>query len=419
MIVLEGREKPASVSDNYIQSVLADINRFARARRVPILFVIPTIEEQVARIWCDHGVRIGDLIPEQKLYDGSRWYNFPGVSRTEYIDVVEETVRTLNPPYNLYDFGISPVAVRDWVNTAPTIGRFIEILAGRISAIKGATTTTVTGKRTHVWIVYCSPDLRHYDHTYLVVKGLCQDDELRLAPTRLFAPGNEADLATHWKKEAEWAKLVAAINFLDVRLINFPITTVVTAALAYGTDKLIDSFKTATLEAYKPRIARDMPGADVDWSQPLAERKLQTQNARESMERTNLFRLLRNMAAEPQKGGNAESPNMVAQYWHLIDNAHPQHLHYYVGSAIKDLMMHNQFQGFLGVATETPVVEGQNHPVPDISVYTESAIYALEFHFTKRQATPSEIARYAVRNVVEKYMRGIPYLSSQLETIFK
>ncbi len=132
LVILEGREKPSSISDSYIQVVPPNINRFARTRQVPLLFVIPTIEEQVARNWCEHGSRVGDLIPEQKLYDGSRWYNFPGVPKSEYIAVVEETVRTLNPPRSLYDFGVSSEEVTGWVETAPTIGRFIEILANQI-----------------------------------------------------------------------------------------------------------------------------------------------------------------------------------------------------------------------------------------------------------------------------------------------
>jgi hypothetical protein len=69
VIILEGREKPESISERYIQVVLANINRFSRQKRLPMLFVVPTIEEQVARTWCDHGIRIGDLIPEHKLYD--------------------------------------------------------------------------------------------------------------------------------------------------------------------------------------------------------------------------------------------------------------------------------------------------------------------------------------------------------------
>jgi hypothetical protein len=73
--------------------VLANINRFARTKRVPLLFVVPTIEDQVARSWCEHGTKVGDLIPQQKLYGGSRWYNFPGVSKEKYIPIAEETVR--------------------------------------------------------------------------------------------------------------------------------------------------------------------------------------------------------------------------------------------------------------------------------------------------------------------------------------
>ena len=134
LIILEGREKPESIDDKYIQVVLAHINRFARNRRVPILFVIPTIDEQVARNWCAHGSKIGDLIPEQRLYEGSRWYNYPSVDQVQYVEIAEGTVKALNPPHVLTDFGVSPDEVENWAKTAHTIGAFIEILASEASA---------------------------------------------------------------------------------------------------------------------------------------------------------------------------------------------------------------------------------------------------------------------------------------------
>jgi len=231
LVILEGREKPESISDKYIQVVLANINRFARAKKIPLLFVIPTTEEQVARSWCDHGTKVGDLIPEQKLYEGSRWYNFPGVPKDKYIEVAEETVRALNPPYTLYEFGVSSDEVKSWVDTAPTIGRFIEILANRISHIRAATTIPLAGKRERAWIVFCAPELRHFDHTYLLLDGLCHDEKLKVSPTKLIPPDSNTSFAKSWRKSPQWARLVATIDFLDVRLINLPIITVVTAAL--------------------------------------------------------------------------------------------------------------------------------------------------------------------------------------------
>jgi len=106
LIILEGREAPKDISDRYIQVVLANINRFARNKRVPLLVVIPTVDEQVARNWCDHASKIGDLIPEQQLYEGSRWYNFPGVPKGQYIEIASKTVRALNPSYDVVQFGV-------------------------------------------------------------------------------------------------------------------------------------------------------------------------------------------------------------------------------------------------------------------------------------------------------------------------
>ncbi len=416
LIILEGREEPESIDDKYIQIVLANVNRFSRSRKVSILFVIPTIEEQVARNWCDHGTKIGDLIPEQKLYEGSRWYNFPGIPKDKYIEIAEETVRALNPPNTLYEFGVSSDEVKSWVNTAPTIGKFIEILANRVSNIRAVTTVPLAGKREHVWIIYCAPDLRHYDHTYLVLDGLCHDEKLRVSPTKLIPPDSNTSFAKSWRKSPQWARLVATVDYLDIRLINMPIITAVTAALTYGKDELIQSFKDTRLKDYKDEILKEMPGIEIDWEQRLAERRLQVQNARDSIGRTNLFFLLRGMPAEQQKG-LAESVKVFAQYLHLRRKSNEAHLHYCLGCALKDLLQYHQFSGFDEVVTEIPLVPGYTDPVPDITLSTDRDTYALEFHFFQKQFTSSEIQRYAVKDIIAKYMRALPHLNSILETI--
>lgn len=252
VIILEGRERPSSITNSYIETVLANINRFGRSTSAPILFVVPTNDDEVARRWCDVGITIGDLIPAQTMYESSRWYRFPGVDKSEYIEVVEETVRTLNPPYTLYDFGVSPDEVKPWVETSPTIGKFIEVLANKAIARRGASKLVSIGKKDHVWVVYCAPDSSHYDHTYIVLDSLVQDEMFRVAPYKLVAPDSDTTLMRKWKEPTQWAKFIASLNFLDVRFINFPIITLVTAALTYGDEKLLETFKRTKISAYRP-----------------------------------------------------------------------------------------------------------------------------------------------------------------------
>lgn len=418
LIILEGREKPESISDKYIQIVLADINRFARRKRLPILFVIPTIEDQVARNWCEHGVKIGDLIPAQKIYEGSRWYNFPGISKDKYIDIAEETIKTLNSPYSISDYGINNDELKTWVETSHTIGRFIETIATYISDRRSQSRIISQGKRDHVWVVYCCPDLRHYDHTYITIKGLVHDNEtLKVSPTKLVS-SSDAALSKHWKEPQQWVKFVPTINFLDIRLINIPIRTVVTAALVYGNDELLDSFKNTKFSKYKDEIMKRLPGEcdDFDWEQPLAERRQKEENVRNSIAGTNLFYLLRKMPAQAQKGGKSESPLVLGQYLHLRDNAHESILHGFIGKALQAALKHHQFSEF-DIEVEKPLVQGTTSPIPDVKIDTQTETYALEFHFTRNQYTSSEMAKYAMRSVIEKYIRDLAYLKSQLDNI--
>lgn len=420
LVILEGRETPKDISDRYVQVVLANINRFSRNQRVPLLVVIPTVDEQVARNWCDHASKIGDLIPEQQLHEGSRWYNFPGVPKEQYIDIASKTVRALNPPYDIVQFGISLDEMNTWVDTSSTIGRFIEVLANKISARRRAVSRMVPKIRNeHVWVVYCTPDLRHYDHTYLVIDGFVQDNKMRLSPTKLVPSNADTSFFKSWRQSPQWARLVATINFLDVRLINFPIISAVTAALVYGDEQLLQSFKKARLRDYKDMIPAEMQLgiSKQDWGLPLVARKQTPQNARDSLARTNLFLLLRGMPAEEQKGGKLESVNMLAQYLHLRNHASESDIHYYIGCALQDLLASHQFSGLLGVETEQVFVPGQSDPIPDITVHTETDVYALEFHFLRKQVASSEIQNYALKNVIDKYMKGVPHLRSLLETI--
>jgi len=420
LIILEGREKPESIPDKYIQVVLANINRFARHRSVPLLFVIPTVEDEVARSWCDHAIKIGDLIPEHKLHEGSRWYNFPGVPKDEYIEIASRTIRALNPPYSPVDFGVSPDELKNWVNTASTIGRYIEIIASKISTRRRATALPASrGRKEHVWIVYCTPDLRHYDHTYHVINGLVQDEKFKVSPAKLVPPDSDTPYSKNWRQSLQWTKLVATINFLDIRLINFPIIAAVTAALTYGDDDLLQSFKKARIRDYKEDIPDEMKVGNIPWDKSLAARKLSPQHARDSLGGTNLFSMLRGMSAQQQKGGNLESVNILAQYLHLRKHASESDIHYFIGCALKDLLEYDQYPNFLGVETEEPLIQGQQAPVPDIAIHTRTDVFALEFHFMRKQVAPSEISRYALNNVIDKYMKTLPHLNSLLETIIE
>ena len=363
-----------------------------------------------------------DLIPEQKLYEGSRWYNFPGVPKEKYIEVVSETVRTLNPPYTISDFGVSPDEIKTWVNTSPTIGRYLETIASKISERRSLakidSQSLTSGRREHVWIVFCSPDLRHFDHTYLLVDGLCHDESFKVSPTKLIPQTSDTSTAKDWRSSTRWSKLIATVNFLDVRLINFPIITAVTAALTYGDDELIKSFKQTKFSKYRSEMEKELQvESDFDWEKPLAERRQQVQNARSSLERTNLFRLLQGTPAEKTKG--KPEANAYAQYLHLRDIASESDIHYYIGCCLRDLLKYRQFSILMdeGVETEEPLISGQTDPVPDVTIHTETDIYALEFHFTRPQITSSEMARYATENVISKYMKSLPYLKSVLDTI--
>lgn len=420
MFILEGRENPESIPSEYIKIVLANINRLSRTKKHPMLFVIPTVETEVARVWCTEASKLGDLIPKNQIYGGSQWYDFPGVPKEDYIEIVEETVRSLNQSRNLRDFGVTDEEIKIWSDTSASIGEFIETLATKIANRRSALHISTHARKERLFIIFSCPEYMHYDKLYHLVYGLVKDNDLSVSPHKVINSGTENAQTRKWKDTGrEWAKFLAAIAFLDVRVINFPISTVVAAALAHGDDELLDSFKQTKLIEYKEKITKHYTKVDdLNWDEPLVSRQLTKENARKSLKGTNLYALLRQVNAEPRKGGNSEHPRSLAQYLHLRSQVHETHLHYYISLTLKDLFEHEKVLNFKDIASECPYpyIVGIKAPQPDITVYAEPKNYLLEFHFTDTPLASSQIARYAVRKI-ETYMNDLAQLSSILQSI--
>jgi len=296
----------------------------------------------------------------------------------------------------------------------------METLAGHMSTRRSSTMFSLKGEQDHVWIVYVAPETRHFDHTFHLVDGLCKDEKLHAAPLKLVTPESETSSSKHWRKPDEWTKLILTLNRLDVRLINLPIVTVVVAALASNNSELLRSFKSTTLRKYRDELLREFPQLaqedDKWWDTVLSRRKEQKQNARLSLERTNLYSLLKGSPARGRTG-LLESPITYAQYLHLRSLTHERELHHFLGDVIYSLFKFNPFPGLKKVEIETPFLPEQSDPVPDVTIRTDTDNYLLEFHFMNKQITASEMARYALRNVIAKYQRSLPYLASLLRDV--
>ncbi len=258
----------------------------------------------------------------------------PGVPKELYVEVAEKTVSALNPPHDLYDFGISPDEIDSLAERSGTIGRLMETLAGHMSTRRSSTMFSLKGEQDHVWIVYVAPETRHFDHTFHLVDGLCKDEKLHAAPLKLVTPESETSSSKHWRTPDEWTKLILTLNRLDVRLINLPIVTVVVAALASNNSELLRSFKSMTLRKYRDELLREFPQLaqedDKWWDAVLSRRKEQKQNARLSLERTNLYSLLKGSPARGRTG-LLESPITYTQYLHLRSLTHERELHHFLG----------------------------------------------------------------------------------------
>lgn len=417
LVILEGRETPESLTSDYIQNVLADINRLSRQRKVPLLFVIPTVETEVARLWCSSATKIGDLIPRDQLAGGgSQWYEFPGVSKEQFSEIADETVRALNESRTLTEYSVTPSELKVWSDTSNSIGSLLETLASKVSERRRTAKVSSRTRREKVWMVMVSPEYSQYDRLYHLVNGLVKNATFTIAQEKLLDTNNDNTRTRKWRNESrEWLKFLTATTFLDVRIINFPIKTAVAAVQAFGEDSLLDKLKEAKLSDFKSEIVKSFGNLDdIDWETPLLKRKLTKENASRSIGRTNLYRLMRGLGADPTKGGNPESPLDFAQYRFLRDNISEGKFHYYIGLALKYMLETEKFPNLLDVATEHPYQPSQKAPTPDVTVYTGDTDYLLEFHFTNTPIASSQIASYTV-NKVEQYMTNLSHLRSLLD----
>jgi hypothetical protein len=435
IVVLEGKETPGDIDSDFIDGVISRINRFSRNHNQPMLVVIPTNEDTVAKRWVSVAAKTGGLSPTS-LPEGQTWYDFPGVPRNKYIEIAEETIRILNSSREITDFGISASEMVHMADMSDTIGAFLEALTAKNVHIRTATQQRLE-KRTKVWVVFCCPDRTAYDQLYSRVDAMVLNKDFRVSPEKLISSVQDNAQTRKFDNEIAWPKLLHTLNFLDIRVVNLPIVTMINAALAFGDEELLNSFKTTPLREYRKDIPEEMwrrdekierknkaPSGDddfddvFDWDEPLNKRRRQSDNVRDSLRSSNLFFLLRNMPGQGQKGGNKETSKQLAQFLHLMDkHPNPLDLHYYIGMGLKDLLTTENFPGYLTVGTETPYIQNRRSPVPDVAIYTEECDYLLEFHFSKRSLSSSELARYVIQSVIQKYMDELPVLKSLLEKI--
>ena len=269
-------------------------------------------------------------------------------------------------------------------------------------------------------MIFVSPEYGQYDRMYHVVNGFVKKSTtLQIAQEKLLDTNSDNTQTRKWRTSSEdWLKFMTATTFLDVRVIHVPIKTANAAVLAFGSPELLDKIKKMKLRSYRSTIEQYFRIRDIDWDQPLLKRKLTKENAGKSIGRTNLYRLLRGLPAEPTKGGNPESPLDFALYRYIRDEITETKFHYYIGLALKYHLETERFPNLLDVATEHSYLPYQQAPKPDVTVYTAETDYLLEFHFTNTPIAASQVATYTV-NKVEQYMTNLTHLRSLFDEMSK
>jgi hypothetical protein len=126
VVVLAGREAPASTSDADLDTALHAINQFIRSREGRHTLVVwPTNSEEVMRRILSKAAQIGGDALIGGHPDGMR---FEGPPKDEYVHIARGTVQALNEGASLIALGVTDERAAELAREAPTIGAFLQKL---------------------------------------------------------------------------------------------------------------------------------------------------------------------------------------------------------------------------------------------------------------------------------------------------
>lgn len=233
IIVIEGREALTDFSKQDLEKDIHYINSFLRSssgRNCLIAWNCNTDELQ--NILIELANKIG---ADSLLGVGEPVYLFSGPPHSDYINIANRTIATLNEGASLIDLGISEGLAQELVSKASTIGSYLNILRQELRKNEKNVKALLNKEMCRMWVIVITGNDREEFVTSLTRGRSSTADIERLMVA------TEANVVKELKEYPDKIGILATA--LDARIIHLPILTVLAIARKYADEKLKEKMK--------------------------------------------------------------------------------------------------------------------------------------------------------------------------------
>lgn len=376
IVVLEGREAEGSLTSEEIDTLMTVLNadfRHGYGRRT--LFVMPTTSNALAYSISQRAKEIGGMTSLDKPT-----YPFSGPRRSDYITIVNDTIRALNDSRTLLDYGISDETARGLAESSNSIGAFMETCHTVITQQRERLTSVATSikrKRVHLWMVFCSYEentRRNHD----IIRSLTVGSYQHVQVERIL--NGDSQEVRFW--ETMQGVFAQAAQYLDLRIMYLPLRTANAIMTAYGSRELIKKLQESD----------------------LIERAATRSSAQESLEGTAIWAFLQKEGffdKDPSKRGTLTEKRQE-QFKLTIKYCSDKELNSAVASALRDLNKDPEIQVVTELALND-VSKPNEHArrLVDIAIVTPTDIYCLELKWRSSVLNDADVVRETAERVAE------------------
>lgn len=247
IIVIEGREALTDFSQQELEKDIHSINSFIRSshgRSALIVWACNTDELQ--NILVDLANNIGG---DSLLGVGEPVYFFYGPPKSNYINIANRTIATLNEGASLIDLGVSEDLSQHLVSRANTIGGYLNLLRQELRKNERTVKTLLNKEICRMWVVVITGNDRE-DFVTSLTRGRSSTADIE----RLIV-ATEANVVQELKAYPDKIGILATA--LDARIIHIPILTVLAIAREYADEKLQGKMKELSMSTKKESKANE------------------------------------------------------------------------------------------------------------------------------------------------------------------
>ncbi len=245
IIVIEGRDALREVTSRELESSIHEMNRFLRSDAGErTLIVWPTNADDLEAALVDAAKRVG---ADALLGIENTSYRFVGPPKSQYVDIANRTIATLNQGASLADLGVSQERASELAESASTIGSYLGFLRADLLRNQSRVEELLDKERCRLWIVIAAGNDPEGD-----VAGLTRGTSSAADVERLLGATN-ANIVQDLKKYPD--KLGILSTVLDAKILHLPSVVALSIARDFGDKKLTELMTQSSLSTSKQNDA--------------------------------------------------------------------------------------------------------------------------------------------------------------------